>query len=575
MKQTKKLLTGITISAILLGNIPLQPVYANSITATASQDAIYLNDTHISVSGYNINGNNYFKLRDLAEAFQNTTSCFDVVWNTNTKEVEVITNQPYSSSSASDSQSPFSAEAISSDAKLTIDGKAYTVTTYNINGNNYYKLRDLSDVLNFDVVWKTEQNNTASGIFLYTTSEHQNTSTASNNGKANYLSASSSTSRWASVVNTYMQNNGDGTFFVLDASDPQDHNIYIDTYDSKTFALLNSQKIAYELEKFGGFFAGDTYYYMVFGQSNTEENDSKEVYRIVKYDKSFQKIDSCSITGGESYTTIPFDAGSLRMAESGNELTVHTTRQRYTTPDGLNHQSQLTIILDTDTMQVKNDLGEFQSNHVSHSFNQFAQYDNGTLVLVDHGDAYPRSVVLNQKSGSNFSETDLLEIPGAIGANCTGVTVGGFEISDNNYLVAINSIDHTKVTNYDSYNMEGLETDERDIKLLVCDKTSKQVQEMTFTDYIDQNKLGSTPYLVKVNDDRFVLMWEEFIYTGNNAQHNGVKYVEIDGDGNALSSVQHNQNISLTSCPPIIIDNQIIWYYNATQGRMFYTIDLT
>src|SRR5699024_2462935 len=107
-------------------------------------------------------------------------------------------------------------------------------------------------------------------------------------------------------------------------------------------------------------------------------------------------------------------------AENENELTVHTSRERYLTDDGLNHQSQLTIILDTDTMKTKNYLGEFQKNHVGHSFNQFAQYDGDKLILVDHGDAYPRSIVLNKESGSEFTEVDLFKIPGAIGANCTG-----------------------------------------------------------------------------------------------------------------------------------------------------------
>ena len=40
------------------------------------------------------------------------------------------------------------------------------------------------------------------------------------------------------------------------------------------------------------------------------------------------------------------------MAEDGDQLVFHTSRERYTTSDGLNHQSQLTLIVDTGAMKV-------------------------------------------------------------------------------------------------------------------------------------------------------------------------------------------------------------------------------
>jgi len=84
---------------------------------------------------------------------------------------------------------------------------------------------------------------------------------------------------------------------------------------------------------------------------------------------------SVSVKGGESFTTKPFDAAAGRMAEDGDRLVFHTSRERYTTSDGLNHQSQLTLIVDTGAMKVLNDLGPFQSNHVSHSFDQYVLID--------------------------------------------------------------------------------------------------------------------------------------------------------------------------------------------------------
>lgn len=202
-----------------------------------------------------------------------------------------------------------------------------------------------------------------------------------------------STDRWADIINSYVYDNGNNTFNVVDCNNKE---VTVSTYENNTYNLLNSKTIPCELEKFGGFYAGEKYNYIVFGQNNEEESDSKEVIRIVKYDKDFSRISQASVN--DCYTVTPF-SHSLRMAEEDNKLVIHTARTRYLTEDGLHHQSQLTIILDTDKMTVENFLGDFQENHVSHSFNQFVKFDDDTFVLIDHGDAYPRSVVLNKYEG--------------------------------------------------------------------------------------------------------------------------------------------------------------------------------
>lgn len=408
-----------------------------------------------------------------------------------------------------------------------------------------------------------------------------------------------STGRWASIITSYLYDNGDNTFNVIDYSNKE---FTVSTYSNSDYALLNTTTVPFELEIFGGFYSGEKYNYIVFGQNNSEESDSKEVIRIVKYDKNFNRLAQTSVNN--CYTTEPLHH-SLRMCEKKNKLFVHTARTRYLTDDGLHHQSQLTIILDTDKMAVENSLGAFQGNHVSHSFNQFVIYDGDTFVLADHGDAYPRSIVLNKYNGKphevtetsteqtengsvtytttyttpEYASIDLFEIPGKVGANCTGVTIGGFEYSDNNYLVAINTIDHSKVSEYTSYKMEGLDKDERNIVLLVSGKNNtdtSKVKKVYLTDYINKNKLGSTPYLVKLSDDRFLILWEEFEYTNNyNCVDNGVKYVQVNGNGEIISDIRLRADLQLSSdCQPVLIDNNLTWYINGLDERKFYTLDL-
>lgn len=382
-----------------------------------------------------------------------------------------------------------------------------------------------------------------------------------------------STARWSHIIRSYIYDNGNGTFTVVDAD--SDDTIYIDTYNSTTMKKISSETMSYPLELFGGFYHGEKYNYIVCGQSNEEENDDKEVIRIIKYDKNFKKIDSLSVYGGESITIDPFHAGSLRMSEYGNELIVHTTRQRYTSDDGLNHQSQLSLIIDTDTMTLKKELEDFQENHVSHSFNQFIIHDKGTHIFADHGDAYPRSIALSEYNGYYYNEINMFDIPGDIGANCTGVTMGGFESSVNNYIVAVNTIDHSKATDYDSFNIYGLDKDERDVLILIKDKynSDNAVNEVYLTDYVDNSKLASTPYLVKMSDNHFIVLWEEFEYKKNSTVSNGVKYVHIDENGKKLTDIQTADDAHLSyDCQPVKIGKNLIWYINGEKKRTFYVM---
>ena len=76
----------------------------------------------------------------------------------------------------------------------------------------------------------------------------------------------------------------------------------------------------------------------------------------------------------------------------------------------------------------------------------------------------------------------MFEIPGAVGANSTGVSIGGFEASATNYIVAMNTIDHSLVTQYTSYEVVGLGRDVRDIIITTVPKnslTSSATKKMT------------------------------------------------------------------------------------------------
>lgn len=540
---------------------------SHTVEATVTGSSTYFDGEEKNSNGFNIAGSNYFNLRDLARNFSGTPSQFNITWDPGNQAIEIVTGEVYSPQEMEDhlyfSRSRTYTATLST-SKVMIDGVLQSIKSYNIEGNTYFQLRDLADKIPFELSYDVQQNRLV--MFSRTPDNAYRTSVS---GEVEGNAESIYFPRWKGTVSSYLVNNSDGTVSVVEAG----KQITIDTYNDK-YELKATQKIGYELPLFGGFYSGEKYNYIAFGQENREENDSKEVIRIVRYDKSFNRMDSVSITGGQSYTVEPFDAGSGRMAESGDTLVFHTSRTRYTTEDKLNHQSQLTIIVNTSNMKVTNDLGRFQKNHVSHSFDQYVLFDAGSQVLVDHGDAYPRSVVLHKGNGMSYSEVDLFKIPGKIGANETGVSIGGVEMSSSSYIVAMNTVDHSLVKDYTSYEMVGLEKDQRDIILSVLPKSSinsSSVHTVTLAKYVGTDQIASIPKLVRISDHQMMVLWQEF----DTENHPGdVKYVLVDENGKAIDNIQTIKDFMLSECDPVAIGGNVVWYTNGHGSRMFYTIPM-
>ncbi len=388
-------------------------------------------------------------------------------------------------------------------------------------------------------------------------------------GDADAITASSSKSRWNGGTNSYIYKTESG-YTVVDCA-KEDVNVTV--YDS-AFKKVSARTVTKELPLFGGFYSGSEYNYMLFGQKNSSENNSAEVMRLVRYKKNFDRVASGSVSN--CYTIEPFHSGNVYIAENGGKIMIHTSRLRYAS-NGVNHQSQLTVIMDYATLQVENDLGAFQENHVSHSFNQYVKADGDKFVLVDHGDAYPRSVLLTEYSateGKYLKEYTLKKIPGETGANCTGVTVGGLEISPSSYLVPINSIDHSKVSSYTSFEMKGLDKDERNIILLVKTKDdSSEARAVTLTDYIGKGLLGSTPKIVKISDSKFAVLWQEFTYDGKDK---GLRFVMVDDAGNRVGDIQTADAVLSRDCDPVLNGDNLVWYVNEGENsRRFYKVSLS
>lgn len=143
-----------------------------SLNITASKSQIYVNGNQVQANAYNINGNNYFKLRDIAYYLNGTECQFAADWLPDEGCIDITVGNKYVpvGSEGILTNDTHSIAVGTSTATVTVNGSPVHLSAYNINGNNYFKLRDLSGVLGFGVSWLEAQN----GVLIYTNSDGQN-----------------------------------------------------------------------------------------------------------------------------------------------------------------------------------------------------------------------------------------------------------------------------------------------------------------------------------------------------------------------------------------------------------------
>lgn len=135
-----------------------------SMGVTAFGARAYESDAKVSLNGegslylqaYTIDGYTYFGLREVCAALQGTVNEFDLNWNSGNKTTIInrktqgipIISMSYIISYGEIKASPL-------DVTIQVDGQMVTMKAYNINGYNYFKLRDMADLIGFELGWNS------------------------------------------------------------------------------------------------------------------------------------------------------------------------------------------------------------------------------------------------------------------------------------------------------------------------------------------------------------------------------------------------------------------------------------
>lgn len=149
--------------------------YASAANVVASPQNLSVDGVDADCDKYNIDGSNYFKLRDLAQLLSKTDSRFSISFDEQSNAVAVVSGKEYIPVGGELARGQDQSKtAVVSKQSVLIDGKAVDgLSIYNIGGNNYFKLRDLGNALGFTVDYDADSN-TAIVLSKGSTAVYQN-----------------------------------------------------------------------------------------------------------------------------------------------------------------------------------------------------------------------------------------------------------------------------------------------------------------------------------------------------------------------------------------------------------------
>ena len=367
---------------------------------------------------------------------------------------------------------------------------------------------------------------------------------------------------WGQTITSHIEATSDGGY---DRVEWTDKSLHVEHYDSR-FSFVSGQTIDASTYTptgasdvlWGGYFKGAQYRFVVTGQSNPNESDDVAVVRVTKYSMDWKYLASIEYSGINVYT--PFDAGSLRMAESDGELWIRTCHTMY---GEIHHQANMTFRIresDLEKLGSETSVSNYGSDYgyVSHSFNQYIVAAGGKIYAADLGDAYPRMITAKDITpSSSGTRYPIITFKGSIGENYTGATFDGFESANSGAsLIAVGTLADQDKTFASSSTVDTRGS--RNVWVGVVSTTDGSVAVKNITSYaFDDANTATSPVLVKLSENKFLLMWSTRKKDGYT--YGPVQYAFIDAAGNLTSGVSSFDG-SLSDCHPVVVGNNVVWY---------------
>lgn len=401
-------------------------------------------------------------------------------------------------------------------------------------------------------------------------------------------------------------------------SDNQSVYVMIQKYN-QLYELTDTIKINSELPAFGNIICDGNYYYILWGQSDGE-NQNIVVTNLSKYSLDGTKIADCEINGydsnpyspwgssGSSWgTSSPFNHGTVRMTIQNGVLACIYARKMYN-----GHQSDFCFYVDTDSMKR---LDSNAVTYCSHSFDQAAlATSDGGFLYVNHGDAYGRAFVVDYVNDERQWDRGIESFHfregtnRSYGYNETYAQLGGIAETDNGYVLCGSS---EKTLSYDNAPTSGSycgHSEARNLFVQVlkkdfynyanaqdCYAVPGEVREATgnrpessqtelflpedlkdygviwLTDY-DDSYYVNNPKVVVTEDNRIIILWEKISY---DTLEGSTYFAIYDHNMNVIQSESEIPNVYLPGNTDLTYhDGKINWVTNDNYGQKINELDL-
>ena len=310
----------------------------------------------------------------------------------------------------------------------------------------------------------------------------------------------------------------------------------------------------------GDFYAGPGGdFYVLVGRENPNEDDTLDVVAVRRYDSNWNLLGTAYVQGSATQGGVkgiytPFDASAPHMVLIGNRLVVHMARLIYAIA-GIHHQVNLTFEVNVDTMQATtfDQLGG--AAYSSHSFQQLVAMNGSDLVMIDHGDAYPRAIQLGVIAGyptqRQVTTFDLFDFNGQVGDNFTGATVNALVSGPSGVVILGDSIPQPDAPN----GPLGSDVEHHNLYEISADPATGAHATQWLTTF-DPNGADDAlePRVVQVGPDRYAVL-----FSVQNGSGYRMEYRLIDSAGTVLATASFPGLLFCAISAPIVIDSKVYW----------------
>ena len=154
VKETKEVAKEVKEDAKEVKEEVKEKVETKDVKATTQK--VELDGEDVVIYGYNIDGYNYFKLRDLAAVLKDTKAKFGVEYKD--AMVTLTKGADYKVAETDQKEVKAMSKGMITNDKVMVGDKALNAMAYKVDDSNYYKLRDLGEALGFVVMYDKATN---------------------------------------------------------------------------------------------------------------------------------------------------------------------------------------------------------------------------------------------------------------------------------------------------------------------------------------------------------------------------------------------------------------------------------